>query len=59
MAGGAMVLSGGAAIVGVVIGIGIGTVFKHMDQAEHRRVLDGRLILVERQVEIGCQREWE
>lgn len=58
MAGGAMVLSGGAAIVAVALGVGIGAAFKYMDKVEQRRVLEGRLTLVDRHVDRGSQPEW-
>jgi hypothetical protein len=55
MAGGAAVLSGGAVIVAVALGSGVGAVFKHMDKVEQQRVLEGRLELVGRRVEHGIK----
>ena len=59
MAMGATILTGGVAIVGILLGAGVTFLFKFLDKSERLRLIHGRIGIVTNRISRGTQPEWQ
>jgi hypothetical protein len=56
---GTIILTGGVAIVGIVLGAGVTFLFKFLDKSERLRLIHGRIGILTNRISRGIQPEWQ